>query len=82
MPKSRLRKTAAFTPPPGPSAGPKTNPAWLVPTMLALMLVGLAWIVVTYISGSRYPIPEIGQLNLAIGFAFVIAGFGLTTRWQ
>ncbi len=82
MPESRPRKKPAYTPPPTKASGPKPNPRWLVPVMLGLMLLGLVWIVVTYISSSAYPIPGISQWNLAIGFAFVIAGFGLTTRWH
>jgi len=50
--------------------------------MLGLMVLGLAWIVVTYLSSAQYPIPGIGNANLAVGFAFVIAGFALTTRWR
>jgi len=50
--------------------------------MLTLMVLGLVWIVVTYITQSRYPVPEIGQWNLAIGFVLIITGFGLTTRWH
>jgi hypothetical protein len=50
--------------------------------MLTLMIVGLAWIVVTYMMQSQYPIPGIGQWNLAIGFVLILAGFGLTTRWH
>jgi len=58
------------------------NPTWLVPVMLTLMVVGLAWIVVTYMMRSQYPIPGIGQWNLAIGFVLILAGFSLTTRWH
>ncbi|GIG20739.1 cell division protein CrgA [Cellulomonas chitinilytica] len=82
MPESRSRKKAAYTPPPAKSSGPKVNPPWFVPVMLGLMVVGLVWIVVTYLSQSRYPVPGIDQWNLAIGFAFIIAGFSMTTRWR
>jgi len=58
------------------------NPRWLVPTMLTLMVVGLVWIVVTYVTGADYPVPEIGNLNLAIGFVLMFAGFALTLRWR
>jgi hypothetical protein len=50
--------------------------------MLTLMILGLAWIVVTYITQSKYPVPGIGQWNLAVGFVLIITGFGLTTRWR
>lgn len=81
MPESRGRKKPAYTPPPQPSA-PKPNPRWWVPTMLGLMLVGLVWVVVTYIAQSAYPIPGIGSWNLAIGFGLVLAGFAMTMRWR
>lgn len=81
MPESRSRKKPTYTPPPA-SAAPKPSPTWLVPTMLTLMVLGLVWIVVTYLSSAQYPIPGIGNANLAIGFVFVIAGFALTTRWR
>jgi hypothetical protein len=82
VPESRSRKKATYTPPAAKSAGPKINPVWFVPVMVGLMVLGLAWIVVTYLSQSQYPIPAIGQWNLAIGFVLIIAGFGMTTRWR
>ena len=81
MPESRSRKKPAYIPP-TKAAGPVVNPTWLVPVMLTLMVVGLAWIVVTYMMQSQYPIPGIGQWNLAIGFVLILAGFSLTTRWH
>ena len=81
MPESRSRKKPAYVPPPA-KAAPQTNPGWLVPVMVALMVLGLVWIVVTYITQSSFPVPGIGQWNLAVGFVLIIAGFGLTTRWH
>lgn len=81
MPESKNRKKATYTPPPT-SSGPKVSPRWLVPVMIGLMVLGLVWIVVTYIMRSDYPIPGIGQWNLAIGFGLLLAGFSLTTRWH
>ena len=82
VPESRSRKKAAYTPPPVKSAGPKINPPWFVPVMLGLMILGLVWIVVTYLSQSQYPIPGIKQWNLAIGAALIVSGFAMTTRWR
>ncbi|MBD8058294.1 cell division protein CrgA [Cellulomonas sp. JH27-2] len=82
MPESKSRKKAEYTPPPVKSSGPKVNPPWFVPVMLGLMLVGLAWIVVTYLSQSQYPIPGIDSWNLAIGGVLIVAGFIMTTRWR
>jgi len=82
MPESRVRKQAAFTPPAARSNARKPNPRWWVPVMLGLMVVGLLWIVVFYITQTSYPIPKIGNWNLAIGFGLLLAGFGMTTRWR
>lgn len=83
MPESRSRKKKAYTPPPTTSSAKNaTNPPWLVPVMVGLMVVGLFWVVITYIYGGRFPIPGIHNWNLAIGFALIMAGFGLTTRWH
>ena len=82
MPESKPRKKPAYVPPPK-AAAPKGNPRWLVPTMLGLMILGLLWIVTTYITAPDYwPIPPLGQWNLAVGFVLLFAGFGLTTRWR
>jgi hypothetical protein len=84
VPESRSRKKkSSYTPPEKTqSTAKKGNPPWLVPTMVTLMLVGLVWVVVTYMFSAAYPIPNIGNGNLLIGFAFIVAGFSLTTRWQ
>ena len=58
------------------------NPAWWVPTMLGLMVLGLIWLVVFYLSSAKFPIPGIGTWNLAIGFVLLMAGFAMTTRWK
>lgn len=81
MPESRGRKKRSYTPPPT-SAAPKPNPTWWVPTMLVLMILGLAWVVVTYVAQSAYPIPGIGSWNLAIGFGLILVGFGMTMNWR
>ena len=87
MPKSRIRKkvkqertvqaqVVQSTP------EPTESPKWLAPTMLAAFLLGLAWIVVYYITQTKYPIPNLGAWNMGIGFVFVGIGFSLATRWR
>ncbi|WP_402463817.1 cell division protein CrgA [Isoptericola aurantiacus] len=63
---------------------PSANPRWLVPTMLTLMLVGLAWIVIYYLTSQNLglPVPALENWNLLVGFVLIIAGFSLTTRWK
>jgi hypothetical protein len=81
VPKSRVRSKAVYTPPPR-SAKAKVSGAWLAPTMIATLVVGLVWIVVFYVSQQAFPIGAIGAWNLVVGFVFIIAGLGLATRWQ
>lgn len=60
------------------------NKLWLVPTFLGLMIIGIAWIVIFYLSASigGYPLPVLGYLNLLVGFLFIIVGFIFTTKWK
>ena len=81
MPKSRVRKTTVYTPP-ARTAKAKVSPPWLLPAMLASLLVGLVWIVVFYVSQQAWPIGAIGAWNLVVGFVFVVGGLGLATRWR
>lgn len=58
------------------------NPVWFKPVMLGFMLLGLAWVLVFYLSGTSLPIPGIGSWNLAIGLGIAMIGFLMTTRWR
>ncbi|GAA1857373.1 cell division protein CrgA [Microbacterium koreense] len=63
--------------------GDAPNPVWFKPIMIGLMLVGLVWVLVFYLSGSnQLPIPGIGAWNLAVGFGIAFIGFLMTTRWR
>lgn len=51
--------------------------------MFGLMLLGLAWIIVYYISGSAgLPIPALGAWNILVGFGIAMVGFLMTTQWR
>jgi len=87
VPKSRLRKKkspytpkAASTERQAVKIGPRP---WIAPLMIALFLFGLAWIVVYYITRGDIPgMKSLGSWNLLVGFAFIAAGFGVSTRWR
>ena len=84
MPESKKRKKAVYTPPP-PVGGRKKppSPPWLAPLMLALFLIGIAWLVTYYLVGADMPVVgKFGNSNLLIGFGFIIGGFGLSTQWR
>ena len=82
MPESRARKKPDYTPPPVKSAEPKPSPPWYAPVMVALFVIGLAYIVTFYITETRYPVPALGRANILVGFALIMAGFGMATRWR
>jgi hypothetical protein len=51
--------------------------------MVSLMVAGLLWIVVFYLSGpAQLPVPQLGAWNLGVGFALIVVGFAMTTRWR
>jgi len=54
---------------------------WLVPTFVVLLVVGLVWIVLYYITSSL-PVPQFGVVNIVIGFGLLVIGFILTTLWK
>jgi len=58
------------------------NPVWFKPVMFGFMLLGLAWIIVFYVSQNSLPIQSIGAGNILIGFGIMFIGFLMTTRWR
>lgn len=58
------------------------NPVWFKPVMFGFMLLGLAWIVVYYLSQTSWPIQSLGVWNILIGFGLLLIGFFMTTRWR
>lgn len=93
MPESKSRKsgqkrsgaTAAerrAARPPQADTGPEPLPMWYRIIMFGLMLLGLLWIVVYYITQGLWPIPQAGGWNILIGFGIAVIGFLMTTRWR
>jgi hypothetical protein len=83
MPKSRVRKRTVYTPPPPKSARRKVSPPWVAPTIVACLILGLAWIVVYYVTqGSVAGLSALGSWNLVVGFVLIIVGVTLSTRWR
>lgn len=63
------------------------NPTWYKILMFGSMLIGLAWILVFYISSARFPLGSstginIGNWNILVGFGIAMVGFIMTTRWK
>ena len=62
MPKSQVRKKKVYTPPtdirPAAAAdSKKPSPIWLPISAVTLIVVGIAWLVVYYLSSQEYPVP-------------------------
>ena len=84
MPKSRIRRKQAYTPPPIPAAlrTPKER-RWIAPFMVTMFLIGLIYLVVWYLSQGDLPLMSaLGPWNIAVGFGFILVGFGAATQWR
>ena len=83
MPKSRVRKKPVYTPPPSRSPKRAVSPAWLAPTMIITFVLGLAWIALYYVTQADMPVlRSLGGWNLVIGFALIVSGVILATKWR
>ncbi|THA25451.1 cell division protein CrgA [Streptomyces sp. RKND-216] len=85
MPKSRIRKKDDFTPPPAKKTEidlGRGGRRWVAPLMLALFGIGLAWIVVFYVTDASLPLEAIGNWNIVVGFGFIAGGFVVSTQWK
>ncbi|WP_016906200.1 cell division protein CrgA [Streptomyces xiaopingdaonensis] len=87
MPKSRIRKKADYTPPPEKKAATELDFSsggrrWVAPLMLLMFGLGLAWIVVFYVTEGSLPIDPLGNWNIVVGFGFIAAGFVVSTQWK
>ena len=87
MPKSEIRKKKVYTPPsdvlPSSSTSDKRpSPIWLPVTAVALIVFGIGWLVVYYLSETLYPVQSWGYWNLAIGFGAMVASLALLSKWR
>jgi hypothetical protein len=80
MPKSRSKRRT-YQPPPQPKARPSAP--WVGPTIVALLLVGLVYLLLFYASVLPWgDSASLGNYNLLIGFVPLIVALGLLTRWR
>jgi hypothetical protein len=55
---------------------------WLPVTAVALIVAGIGWLVVYYLSEQEYPVMAWGYWNLAVGFGAMVASLALLSRWR
>lgn len=90
MPKSKVRKKPSYAAPvagagslTGTGKQVKPSPTWYPITMVVLLIIGLAYIVVYYISGEDIPgMQSLGSWNFGVGFVFLIVGLIMAVRWR
>lgn len=87
MPKSQVRKKKVYTPPtdirPSSTASAKKpSPLWLPVTAVTLIVLGILWLVVYYLSDQQYPVESWRYWNLAVGFGGMVASLILLARWR
>jgi hypothetical protein len=90
VPKSKVRKKSVYTPPEGTLQGrggqaraAAPSPSWFPILMVALLVVGLVWIVVYYVAGAKIGfMVSLGPWNFAIGFGAMVAGLVMSMRWR
>lgn len=58
------------------------SPLWYKVVMFGLMIIGLLWIIVYYMSSQQFPVPQLGSWNIMLGFGIAMVGFLMTTRWH
>ncbi|RKN07269.1 cell division protein CrgA [Streptomyces radicis] len=87
MPKSRIRKKKDDS-----YAQPEKRTTtkidmgsgrrWVAPLMLSMFVIGLAWIVVYYVTQADLPIESLEDWNIVVGFGFIAVGFVVSTQWK
>ncbi len=88
MPKSQVRKKKVYTPPtdirPAASAVSKGKPSpiWIPISAVTLIVFGIAWLVVYYLSEQQWPVESFGYWNLAVGFGCMVASLAILARWR
>jgi hypothetical protein len=87
VPKSRVRQKKVYTPPTDvvprvtkPKA--KQSSIWVPATAVGLIVAGIGWLVVFYLSQGGYPVASWGYWNLAVGFGAMVSALALLARWR
>jgi hypothetical protein len=91
MPESKARKRstsstkATTTRPTGGQLTRKRppSPPWVGISILVLFGIGIVYLVLYYITGGGVLGQQsLGGWNILVGFAFIVAGFGMLTQWS
>lgn len=87
MPKSTVRKKKVYTPPAevrpvSEAARRKPSPQWVPLSAVALIVGGILWLVLFYISAGTIPVQAWQNWNLVVGFGLMVASLAILSRWR
>lgn len=89
MPESRARKRPTTATRTGGGSSTQLHkkrppsPPWVGISILVLFGIGIAYLVVYYVTGGGVLGQQsLGGWNILVGFAFIVAGFGMLTQWS
>ncbi|THV41603.1 cell division protein CrgA [Glycomyces buryatensis] len=86
MPKSRVRKKKVYSNPAGKSSESgesyEPSPMWVPVTAVSLIVIGIGWLTLFYLSGMNYPVAAWGYWNLAVGFSCMVAALLVLSKWR
>jgi hypothetical protein len=87
VPKSQIRKKKVYTPPAearpaSEAASRKPSPPWLPALGVGMIVFGILWLVVFYLSAGQYPVAAWGYVNLVVGFAAMVGSLAVFSRWR
>ena len=88
MPKSKVRKKPdapirvhSSQAPTAKAVAP--SPTWYPIVMAAVLLIGLAYLVVYYLAADKVPVmQDLGAWNFAVGFGVMMVGLIMAVRWR
>lgn len=60
----------------------ESTPRWYVVTMVGLMILGLLWLVVWYVTSGALPISAAGGWNVVVGFCVIMTGMFMAMKWK
>lgn len=87
MPKSQIRKKKVYTPPAevrpaSEAASRRPSPPWVPIAGVGLIIFGILWLVLFYLSQGSIPVAAWGYWNLVVGFAAMVGSLVVFSRWR
>lgn len=86
MPKSRVRKKKVYSSSTGSTTTSgesyEPSPTWVPITAVSLIVIGIGWLTLFYLSGMAYPVAAWGYWNLAVGFSCMVAALLVLSKWR